>query len=363
MFKNLLAAVTLVGLLWPGPVSGQQVDPKLQSYKPVNGISGSLKSVGSDSMNNLMALWTEGFRKMYPNVTIEVEGKGSTTAPPALIAGTADFGPMSREMKGAEIDGFEKKYGYKPTLLGAGIDMLAVYVHKDNPIESLTLPQVDAIFSSTRALGASKDIRTWGGAGLKGPWASQPVSLYGRNSASGTYGYFKEHALGKGDFKNLVAEQPGSSAVVQSVARDKNGIGYSGIGYKTANVRAVALAIDADAEPIPAEPEYAYSGDYPLSRLLYIYVNYKPGSQLPPLQREFARYVYSKQGQQDVVKDGYYPVTAAMANKYLSSLGISGSQPKSAGKQSPEKKAAPGAASKKTATSVKPSATATGKTD
>ena len=352
MFKIFFAAA-LAGVLWSGPAWGQEVDPKLQSYQPVNGVSGSLKSVGSDSMNNLMALWTEGFRKMYPNVTIEVEGKGSTTAPPALIAGTADFGPMSREMKGAEIDGFEKKYGYKPTLLGTGIDMLAVYVHKDNPIESLTLPQVDAIFSSTRALGFPKDIRTWGGAGLKRPWASQPISLYGRNSASGTYGFFKEHALGKGDFKNSVAEQPGSSAVVQSAARDKNGIGYSGIGYKTANVRAVPLAVDADAEPVPAEPEYAYSGDYPLSRLLYIYVNYKPGSQLPPVQKEFARYVFSKEGQQDVVKDGYYPVTAAMANKYLSSVGIGGSQAKSAGKRSTPLGDTTDAAAKKAATGAK----------
>src|SRR4029077_13154693 len=213
-----------------------KVDPKLPDYKPVGGVSGNMKSVGSDTMNNLMALWAEGFHKHYPNVEVAVEGKGSTTAPPALIAGTAHFGPMSRPMKQAEIDKFEEKFGYKPTGLATSIDMLAVYVHKDNPIKSLTLPQLDAIFSKTRKAGYAKDITTWGDLGLEGEWADKPISLYGRNSASGTYGFFKEHVLLNGDFKDSVKEQPGSSSVVQGVASDRYAIGYSGIGYKTADV-------------------------------------------------------------------------------------------------------------------------------
>jgi len=298
-----------------------KVDEALPVYKPVQGISGSIKSVGSDTLNNLMTLWAEGFKNFYPNVTIEIEGKGSSTAPPALIAGTATFGPMSREMKKVEMDEFEAKFGYKPTALPTSIDMLAVYVNKDNPIKGLTLAQVDAIFSKTRKLGHPVDITNWGQLGLEGEWKNRPISLYGRNAASGTYGYFKEHALGKGDYKDSVKEQPGSSAVVQGVASDKGGIGYSGIGYKTADVRAVPLA-GADGKMIEATPENAYTGEYPLARFLYVYVNAKPGVPLDPLRREFIRYIFSRQGQQDVVKDGYFPITAEIARETLRKVGI-----------------------------------------
>ncbi len=302
--------------------AGLKVDPKLPSYQPVEGVSGTVKSIGSDTMNNLMTLWAEGFKKHYPNVRVEVEGKGSSTAPPALIEGTATFGPMSRSMKLSEIDAFEQKFGYKPVELGVGIDMLAVYVNKDNPIERLTVPQVDAIFSQTRKGGYGESITRWGELGLQGPWTDESISLYGRNAASGTYGYFKEHALYDGDFKDSVKEQPGSSSVVQGIASDKSGIGYSGIGYKTADVRAVALAEDASSEAIPAEPEYAYTGEYPLARFLYLAVNYKPGSELDPLRREFIKYVFSREGQEVVIQDGYFPVSAPIARRMLQQVGI-----------------------------------------
>ncbi len=299
-----------------------EVDKGLPEYRAVKGVSGNLKSIGSDTMNNEMTLWAEGFQKMYPNVDIEIEGKGSTTAPPALIAGTSHFGPMSREMKGAEIDEFEKKYGYKPVGLATSIDMLAVYVHKDNPVKSLTLKQVDAIFSKNRKGGYPTDIRTWGDLGLTGEWSNKPISLYGRNSASGTYGYFKEHALAKGDYKDEVKEQPGSSSVVQGIASDRFAIGYSGIGYKTADVRAVPLSADAGQPPVEATPENAYTGEYPLARFLYLYVNYKPGSSLDPLRGEFLRYVFSRPGQLDVVKDGYFPLPARVAAEQLKKVGL-----------------------------------------
>ena len=306
-------AMAIAVALGAGSAGAQvAVDKNLQVYKPVQGISGSIKSVGSDTLNNLMTFWAEGFKKHYPNVTIEIEGKGSSTAPPALIAGTATFGPMSRTMKGEEIASFEKQYGYKPTAISAAIDMLAVYVNKDNPIEGLTFQQVDAIFSKSRKQGGAADITTWGQVGLKGKFENLPISLYGRNSASGTYGYFKEHALAKGDFKDSVKEQPGSSAVVQGVASDLGGIGYSGIGYKTADVKAVPLSTTS-GKPVPAETQYGYSGDYPLSRFLYVYLNYKPGSALDPLQREFVKYVLSREGQEVVAKDGFLPVTAKTA--------------------------------------------------
>lgn len=299
-----------------------KVDDALPEYKPVQGVSGTIKSVGSDSMNNLMTLWAEGFLRHYPSVQIEIEGKGSGTAPPALIAGTAHFGPMSREMKGKELDEFQNRYGYPAVALPTSIDMLALYVNKDNPITGMSLQQADAIFSKTRRGGHSENITRWGQLGLTGAWANRPISIYGRNSASGTYGFFKENALFGGDYKDEVKEQPGSSSVVQGVASELNGIGYSGIGYMTADVRAVPLAAEPNGKPVPATAEFAYSGDYPLARYLYVYMNHRPGGQLDPVRREFVRYIFSKQGQLDVIRDGYYPVDAAVARRTLQSVGI-----------------------------------------
>jgi len=313
------AAVLLAPVLLAQAV---KVDEKIPAYKPVEGVSGAIKSVGSDTMNNLMALWAEGFKKQYPSVTVEVEGKGSTTAPPALISGQANFGPMSRPMKDKEIDDFEKAFGYKPTAVPSAIDALGVFVHKDNPIQSLTLQQVDAIFSKSRKGGLEKDIVTWGDLGLTGEWKDKPISLYGRNSASGTYGYFKEHALFKGDFKDTVKEQPGSSSVVQGIASDKFAIGYSGIGYATADVRALSLAKDAKSEPVSANLEHCYNGTYPMARFLYVYINHKPSTDLDPLRREFVRYMLSRSGQEVVVKDGYYPLTPRIVEDTLKKLGL-----------------------------------------
>lgn len=319
LMVSAMAALTAVSGVTAQQV---QVDPNLPDYEVVAGVSGSIKSVGSDTMNNLMALWSEQFKRWYPNVQVEIEGKGSSTAPPALIAGQSTFGPMSRQMKEKESDDFEVAFGYKPSFARTAIDMLAVFVHKDNPIaqQGLSLTQLDAIFSKTRNGGSSANVRTWGDVGLGGEWADKPISLYGRNSASGTYGYFKEHALFKGDYKDEVKEQPGSSAVVQGVASDRYAIGYSGIGYKTADVATVPLAKDEGAAFVPALADSVE--DYPLARFLYLYVNYKPGSELDPLRKEFLKLVFSKEGQEVVIKDGYLPVSAAVARQDLAQFGV-----------------------------------------
>lgn len=272
-------------------------------------------------MVNLMTTWTDGFRKVYPAVQPSVEGKGSGTAMPALVEGAVDFGPMSRDVNADEVANFEKKYGYKPMQLKTAVDMVAIFVHKDNPIEGLTLQQLDAIYSQGRKRGFSADIQTWGELGLTGEWANKPISLYGRNTASGTSVYFKDHVMKKGDFKGSVKEQPGSSSVVQGVANDLYSIGYSGIGYKTADVKVVPLA-DKSAEFVPAEMENAFNGKYPLSRFLLLAVNYKPGAPLDPLKREFVKYVFSRQGQEDVIKEGFYPVPPKVRLKSLADVGI-----------------------------------------
>ncbi|HEX6928733.1 MAG TPA: phosphate ABC transporter substrate-binding protein PstS family protein [Gammaproteobacteria bacterium] len=312
--KSVLLAAVLVST--PAFATDSKVDPALPDYERASGVSGNLSSVGSDTLANLMTLWAEEFKRYYPNVNIQIQAAGSSTAPPALTEGTSNFGPMSRPMKAGEIEAFEKKHGYKPTAIPVAIDALAVFVNKDNPIKGLTLAEVDAIFSATRKCGHPEDITEWGQLGLEGAWQNRDIQLYGRNSVSGTYGYFKDNALCKGDFKRNVNEQPGSASVVQAISTSVNGIGYSGIGYVTSGVRTVPLAKKAGEPYVEATADNAVSGDYPLGRFLYVYINKHPNKPLSPLQKEFLELVLSKQGQQVVVKDGYIPLPATVAAKY-----------------------------------------------
>ncbi len=318
--KALVSALgfTLVTLL---SSTANAVDKEIPKYEKVSGISGNLSSVGSDTLANMMTFWAEEFKRYYPNVNIQVQAAGSSTAPPALTEGTSSFGPMSRKMKSKEVESFEKRHGYKPTAIPVAIDALAVFVHKDNPIKGLSISDVDAIFSSNRKCGSDADIDRWGDLGLTGEWTAKDIQLFGRNSVSGTYGYFKKKALCKGDFKNNVNEQPGSASVVQSVSSSLNGIGYSGIGYKTSGVRAVPLAKRGD-NYITASMENAVTGKYPLSRFLYVYVNKHPNKPLAPMEAEFVKMILSQAGQQIVEKDGYVPVPANVVEKQLKLLGL-----------------------------------------
>jgi len=320
MLKQVaLLTLVLVSLAGTALAANIEVDAKLPSYQKVDGVAGTLNSVGSDTLNNMMTFWAEGFRKIYPNVNVQIEGKGSSTAPPALIEGTSQLGPMSRPMKKQEIEAFEAKYGFKPTTIGVSLDALAVFVNKDNPVKELSMTQVDAIFSKTQKRGG-KDISTWGQLNLAGSWANLPVSLYGRNSASGTYGFFKEHTLKKGDYKDTVKEQPGNASVVLGVTEDKAGVGYSGMGYVTSGVKALPLS-DKDGETAYA-PNYenVLSGKYPLGRMLYVNVVKEPNKPMDKLTREFLKFVLSREGQEIVVKDGFLPLTAAVAKKQLALL-------------------------------------------
>lgn len=316
--RNSLYAVFALVLAPPGFAA--EVDPGIPVYERTSGVSGNLSSVGSDTLANLMTLWAEDFKRIYPNVNIQIQAAGSSTAPPALTERTANFGPMSREMKDNEIQSFESRYGYKPTAVPVAIDALAVYVHKDNPVSGLTIAEVDAIFSSNQRCGHAASIDTWGELALGGPWQRRDIQLFGRNSVSGTYGYFKDSALCGGDFKNTVNEQPGSASVVQSVSTSINGIGYSGIGYRTASVRSVPIARNDGADYFDATPENSIAGNYPLARFLYVYVNKAPNTPLSPLEREFIKLVMSRTGQEIVLKDGYIPLPARVVEATLNSL-------------------------------------------
>lgn len=323
MIKQALRLSASCALLIGASAFAQdRVDPALPEYEPVSGISGNLSSIGSDSLNNLMTLWAEEFQGIYPNVNIQIQGAGSSTAPPALTEGTANFGPMSRPMRSSEIQAFEDRHGYPPTQVGTAIDVLAVYVNKDNPIQCLTMEQVDAIFSVGRRCGGADDITRWGQLGLEGDWANRDFTLYSRNAVSGTYGFFKDNALCGGDFKPSINEQPGSASVVQGVTESLNGIGYSGIGYRTSGVKPIGLTAVGDDQCFEPTAEHGASGRYPLARLLLVYVNKHPNRELAPLEREFFRLVLSRQGQEVVVRDGYIPLPETAAARIRERLGL-----------------------------------------
>ncbi|WP_084605210.1 PstS family phosphate ABC transporter substrate-binding protein [Desulfonatronum thioautotrophicum] len=319
--RKFMTTVMLLGTLVAVNAKAQvEVDPALPEYTPVSGISGNLSSMGSDTLNNLMTLWAEAFQSYYPNVNIQIQGAGSGTAPPALIEATANFGPMSRDMRASEIEQFEQRFGYAPTKVTTAVDTIAVYLNKDNPLDCLSVPEVDAIFSATRRCGHGEDITRWGQLGMSGAWENRDFTLYSRNAVSGTYGFFKEVALCGGDFKPTINEQPGSASVVQGVTESLNGIGYSGIGYITSGVKAASLNIDGTCfEP---NAENAASGDYPLARGLFLYVNKHPNEPLAPVEREFLRLVLSKQGQEVVVRDGFIPLPETVAARVRAQLGM-----------------------------------------
>lgn len=319
--KGPLTAVALALALTGTTARAEGVDPAIPDYQKVSGISGNLSSVGSDTLANLVTLWAENYKRQYPNLNIQIQAAGSSTAPPALTEGTASIGPMSRKMKDAELQAFEQRFGYPPTAVPVAIDALAIFVNKDNPLRQLTLEQVDAIFSSTRLCGGSRELKTWGDLGLTGDWAKRPIQRFGRNSVSGTYGYFKEAALCHGDFRANVNEQPGSASVVQAISQSLGGIGYSGIGYQTASVHTLALARQGTTDYVADNQENTLSGRYPLARYLYVYVNKAPNRPLNPLEGEFLRLILSRSGQEAVVKDGYIPLPAPVVRQALKTLG------------------------------------------
>ncbi|MGE9296223.1 MAG: PstS family phosphate ABC transporter substrate-binding protein [Puniceicoccales bacterium] len=312
----------------PAPMAAPVATPASKSLPPYQAdyaVRGRLRSIGSDTMDKMMADWEKDFKNYHQGVRVFHEGKGSSTAIPALVEGRSDFGPMSRQVKSSEVEKFEQQFGYAPTSMPVAIDALAIYVHPDNPIKDrgLSMSELDAIFSSTRRRGYSSDIKTWGDLGLTGEWANKPINVYSRNSASGTYGFFKDEVLNKGDFKGTNRELPGSEEVVRSVENDPYGIGYSGFGYKTPGVALAPLTVSDGGAPVAANQDNAVSGAYPLARNLYLTINQRPGEEPKTLHAEFIRYVYSDNGQTRVSENGYFPVSSSTANQQLNSLGLS----------------------------------------
>ena len=294
---------------------------EMPEYQKVTGVTGTLTSVGSDTLAGMTTLWFEEFKLLYPSINAQVQASGSSTAPTALTERTAQFGPMSRAMRNREIEAFEQEHGYKPTALRVAIDAIGIFVHRDNPIKGINFAQIDSVFSATLRCGASAPVSTWAELGLNYRWAKRSIQLFGRNSVSGTYGYFKNNALCGGDFKNNVNEQPGSASVVQSVASAINTIGYAGVGYQVSGVKLLSVAEVGDQYVEPSK-EHILSGEYPLSRYLYVYVNKHPSKPLSPIESEFIRFIFSAQGQAQVTKEGYIPISPEIAHQELEKVGL-----------------------------------------
>ncbi len=299
----------------------EKLDSNLPRYQVSHGPTGLVRSVGSDTMVSLMHSWSERFKTYYRGVRTEIEGQGSSKAMPALIEGSSSFGPMSRPLKLSEIEEFENRFGYKPTLLPVGIDLVGLLVHRDCPLETISMEQIDAIFSSTQRRGHPA-IATWGDLGLSGEWAKEPIVLYGRNAASGTYGFFKDRVLNEGDFQTRVFEQPTSSAVVSAIASNRFAMGYSGMGGNSDLVKPLMISERNGTSGISPSEDNALDGSYPLARYLFLAINYKPNSGLDLTRREFLKFIYSQDGQELVLLDGYLPINAVVAEEALKEVGI-----------------------------------------
>lgn len=308
-------------LSWPAVVWAAS-EARLEEYQAVSGVSGTLSATGSDTVANLTTFWAEEFKRVYPNVNIQIQTTGSSAVPTALTEITANIGLMSRNMRRNEIRSFTTRYGYPPTPVPVALDALAILVHRDNPLPRIAMSEIDAVFSATLRCGAASRIEDWLQLGLPAPWAGRRILTFGRNSVSGTYGFFKETALCRGDFYSGVNEQSGSGSLVQAVGSTLNSIGYSSIAFSTSSVRIVPVSWQLDGEDLTTTPEQAGDGEYPFTRYLLFYVNRPPGGSLPPLEREFIRLVLSRNGQEIVSRNGYLPLPAALVSDTLAALSI-----------------------------------------
>ena len=303
----------------PAALAGEA---ELPEYQAVSGVSGTLSATGSDTVANLTTLWAGEFKRVYPNVNIQIQATGSSAAPTALTEITANIGLMSRNMRRREIESFTARYGYPPVPIPVALDALAILVHRDNPLARIELGEIDAIFSSTLRCGARQRIESWRQLGLSEPWGSRRILAFGRNSVSGTYGFFKETALCRGDFHAKVNEQSGSGSLVQAIGSTLNGIGYASIAFSTSSVRIVPVSWRHDGRERTTSPAQAAAGAYPFARYLLFYVNRPPGGVLQPLEREFIRLVLSREGQEIVSRSGYVPLPAALVEESLGVLSI-----------------------------------------
>jgi phosphate transport system substrate-binding protein len=291
-----------------------QADAALPDYRRGGAVSGKINSVGSSTLTQLINRWADELRRIHPGLEFEVTGGGSGSAPPALLEGRADIAPMSRPMNAAEIATFRGKFGAEPTRITVGLDALAVFVNKNNPLKQISLQQLDALFSLTRKRGGT-EIKTWGQLGLTGQWADQPIRIYGPQSTQGMHSLFRADVLQGGEYRYDMRTEPVASGIAQSVGADDYAIGFASHVFTSARARALAVSAEPGGTPVQPTQLTAADGSYPLARGLYIYVLRKPGTPLSPALATFIQYVCSRQGQEGAAELGMYPLTVELAQK------------------------------------------------
>jgi phosphate transport system substrate-binding protein len=309
----------LIALALTVPAQAQvkpDLDPKVPPYRSVKDVTGQLSIAGSDTMKPLTESWAAGLQQRYPRLSIKVESKGSEAGMAALLEGKVQIVAMSRRMTQQEVIEFKREFGHEPTEVAVAVDALAVFVHKDNPIEGLSLMQLDAMFSKERRRGLLYPVSTWGDVlVLEEGWAEAPINLYGRNGNSGTASFFKEHVLNGAALKNSMVAVAGSASVVLEIMSDRFGVGFSGIGYQTSGIRPVPLASVEGGRHIHPSFQSAMDGSYPLRRNLYLYLNKPPKTDASSPLAEYVKFALSRQGQQIVLSHGYYPLPTTELNR------------------------------------------------
>lgn len=320
-----------------GPFASANIDTSLARYNPQAQVAGNIKVRGSDTMYPLLSRLSLEFQRRQPKVTIEVKGGGSAKAiedflqPPLSKTGKVVLREeranqfwllaTSRELFDAEIKQFTSENGYEPVAVPVAVDAVALYVHKDNPLPGLTLDQIDAMFSTTRKRGAAAPLTRWGQFGLTDGWEKAPIQLYGRDRRSGTRAFFQEHVLAGGDFVPTLHEEPGAASVILNLSRDQVGVGYSGLGLESSTVRVVPLAENEGMPYVTPSSVTVANQTYPLRRVLYLYVNKDPKGSLPPAAQEFLTFLMSQEGQEAVMKAGFFPLPMNQISKTAVALG------------------------------------------
>ncbi len=324
MLKSVLCSMMAWALLAAGAsvMAEDFLDPQLPTYRPIDKLEGKITLLGSDTMSQVVATWKDGFKRFYPNVEITITVKGATNAIPAVMAGEANIGMLSYEATAEEIATFTKAKGYAPKLVVPTLERLGVYVHECNPIESLTLAQIDAIFSKTLKRGEAKEITTWGEAGVSGDLAVQKISLRGRAATTGSQVFFQSLVLQGGEFRSGITAETDNLSLVKAIQADPNAIGFSGEMYQISGIKAVPIAWKAGEAPYEIDSLADEHGTYPLVRPLQFVINHAPDKELPAVESEFLKYVFSHSGQEDVVKAGFQPISAAPAKTALSAVGL-----------------------------------------
>lgn len=323
---KLLKAKTLLSLavllttasvsLAEAPQSQSAVDPALQVYSRTQGLKGKLTLIGSNTMSQVGAIWGDGFRRLHPDVQVEIQVKGSANAVGSVIDGSATFGLLSRNINEAEVKAFHGKFGYVPTILTPVLEPQGIFVHKDNPVKSLSLSQLDAIFSTSLKRGEKKTAKTWGDLGVKGEWAKVPVMARGRSATTGSQVFFQSAILGGGDFRPDMVAHESNPDLIGAIGKDHRSIGFAGSTFDNPEVKLVPIAWQTGEVAV----DVSHTA-YPLVRRLQLVVNNNPSTKLDPLQMEFIKYIFSKSGQQDVVIGGFLPVPAGAAQIALEAIG------------------------------------------